>query len=222
MRAIIYLRVSTEEQSNSGLGLEAQERVCVEEATRLGFTNVTIYKDEGISGSVPIDERPSLSQALNSLRKGDTFFVAKRDRIARDMFIALSVEEFLKTRKAVFISVAGEGSGSDDVSGLIQRRMFDLFAEVERQMIRSRTKAALHSKKLKGERIGGIPYVYKLGRDGIHLEACDREQEVITLVKTLSAKGYSVRRTASYLNNKRIVSRSGNKWGKTQVWRMLK
>src|SRR5579872_2313827 len=160
MKAIVYVRVSTDEQTKSGLGLEAQKRICQEAASKLGVDEIQTFSEEGISGSTPIAERPILSAAIASLSKGDVFIVAKRDRIARDMFIALSVEQLLKSRKAVFVSAAGEGSGteSNDVSGLIQRRMFDLFAEVERQMIRSRTKAALQSKKIKGERIGQIPY----------------------------------------------------------------
>lgn len=223
MKAVIYLRVSTDEQAKSGLGLEAQKRLCEEAAAKLGITEIQVYSDEGISGSVPIAERPVLSEALASLRKGDTFIVAKRDRIARDMFIALSVEQLLKARKASFISAAGEGSGADtnDLSGLIQRRMFDLFAEVERQMIRSRTKAALQSKKLKGERIGAIPYGYTLSSDGVHLAVCEREQKIIALVKELKAKGFSSRGTVLFLNEKGIPSRTGNLWSRTQITRML-
>jgi DNA invertase Pin-like site-specific DNA recombinase len=223
MKAIIYTRVSTDEQSKSGLGLEAQKRMCMEAATKLRIADVQIFSDEGVSGSVSIADRPALSQSLASLRKGDYFIVAKRDRIARDMFIALSVEQLLTSRKAVFVSAAGEGSGTDtnDVSGLIQRRMFDLFAEVERQMIRSRTKAALQSKKIKGERIGQIPYGYSLSNDGIHLVLCEREQKVIALVKELKSQGVSSRETVNYLNKNKILSRTGNIWGRTQIVRML-
>ena len=223
MKAVIYLRVSTEEQSKSGLGLEAQKRMCEEAAAKLGITDVHIFAEEGVSGSIPIAERPILSEALASLRKGDTFIVAKRDRIARDMFIALSVEQLLKARKAIFVSAAGEGSGADtnDLSGLIQRRMFDLFAEVERQMIRSRTKAALQSKKLKGERVGAIPYGYSLSSDGIHLVVCEPEQKIIAMVKKLRSKGHSSRGTVDFLNKKGILSRTGNLWSRTQIIRIL-
>ena len=223
MKAIVYTRVSTDDQVISGLGLEAQKRVCYETANLLGASEILLFSDEGISGSISIEDRPALRDALGAVSNGDTFIVAKRDRIARDMFLSLTVERILTNRKAKFVSVAGEGSGlgNDDVGGLIQRRMIDLFAEVERTMIRSRTKAALQSKKLKGERIGTIPYGYKLLSDGVHIDLCETEQQVIALIKTLATEGYSQHGTVSYLNRKRIPSRTGNRWGRTQISRIL-
>ena len=223
MKAICYLRVSTDEQASSGLGLEAQQAACLKSALLLGITEVQVFTDAAVSGSVPVEDRPGLTSALAALRKGDFFIVAKRDRIARDMDTAVTVERALKSRKAVLISAAGEGSGAgvEDTSALMQRRMFQVFAEIERQMIRDRTKAALQAKKSKGERVGAVPYGYRLSCDGTHLEVCEREQEIISLVKELQAKGISSRATVEFLNDHNVQTRTGNKWQRTQITRIL-
>ena len=126
--------------------------------------------------------------------------------------------------RARVVSAAGEGTEADgdDIGGLIQRRMLDLFAEVERQMIRARTKAALAEKKRKGERVsGGIPYGYRLASDGIHLEPCEREQEVIALVASLRADGASYRAIVATLNGNGIPPRSGKAWHLAQIQRII-
>ena len=76
MKAIIYTRVSTEEQSQSGLGLEAQESACRTFAGTLGASEVLLFTDAGISGSKGIEDRPALTEALAALRKGDILIVA--------------------------------------------------------------------------------------------------------------------------------------------------
>ena len=76
MATIAYLRVSTDEQASSGLGLEAQLA-----AIRAAATPDAVFTDDGYSGSNI--ERPALHAALSALKKGDVFMVAKRDRLGR-------------------------------------------------------------------------------------------------------------------------------------------
>ena len=222
MKAILYTRVSTEEQSQSGLGLEAQERACRTLAGTLGASEVLLFTDAGISGSKGIAERTGLREALVVLRRGDILIVSKRDRIARDMFVILSVEQIVSKRGARLLSVAGEGSDSEGVTGLILRTMADLFAQVERETIRVRTRNALQVKKSKAERIGAIPYGFKLADDGMHLEMCEREQRVIDLVQKLRSEGLSLRMIVRKLNERAVTTRSGNPWQLTQITRILK
>ena len=221
MRAIIYTRVSTNEQVESGLGLEAQMNACLAKAKELGASETLPFTDAGISGSAEIANRPGLTAALACVKRGDVVIVAKRDRVARDMFLSLTVERLIKTRKATFVSVAGEGS-TDDLSGLMQRRMFDLFAEVEREMIRSRTKQALGVKKSRSERVGTIPFGYQLSTDGIHLEANPKEQDIITLVLSLREGGLSFRQIVAHLNTEHIPTRTGNSWKLPSVFNIAK
>jgi DNA invertase Pin-like site-specific DNA recombinase len=220
MRALIYTRVSTNEQAESGLGLEAQMNACLAKAKELGAIETIPFTDAGLSGSTEIEERPGLWAALSQINRGDVLIVAKRDRVARDMFLALSVERMIRAKKATFVSVAGEGS-TDDLSGLMQRRMSDLFAEIEREMIRTRTKAAMQTKKAKGEYLGTVPFGYKLCDDGIHLEPDTQEQDVVTLVQSLRKK-LSFRAIVKYLNDNGIPSRTGHRWNIQQVFNIAK
>jgi DNA invertase Pin-like site-specific DNA recombinase len=109
-RAIIYLRVSTDEQAESGLGLDAQLASAMKKAKEIGAGPILTFSDPGISGSTPIDKRPGLSQALATIGKGDILIVAKRDRLSRSLPIAIAIEELLKTRKANLLSANGEGT----------------------------------------------------------------------------------------------------------------
>ena len=78
-----YVRVSTDEQRRSGLGIEAQESSIRQAAARHGYTLAAIQRDEGISGNKALDHRPGLLSAIAALKRGDVLIVAKRDRLSR-------------------------------------------------------------------------------------------------------------------------------------------
>jgi DNA invertase Pin-like site-specific DNA recombinase len=108
MSTIAYLRVSTDEQAESGLGLDAQ----LESITKAFEAPDGVFRDEGYSGKDP--NRPGLTEALEALRRGDVLVVAKRDRLARDTFLSLWLEKEVKRRGARIASAAGEGTDSDE------------------------------------------------------------------------------------------------------------
>jgi len=66
--ALIYLRVSTEEQAERGCSIAAQREECRAKAQELGATEITGFVDEGVSGSIL--ERPALVAALEKLKAG--------------------------------------------------------------------------------------------------------------------------------------------------------
>jgi site-specific DNA recombinase len=219
-RAIIYLRVSTDEQAKSGLGLDAQLNSAMKKAKELGATQILTFTDAGVSGSTPIEKRPGLSQALAGIRKGDVLIVAKRDRLSRSLPIAIAIEELLKNRKATLISANGEGTGesTDNVSSVMESRMSQIFSEIERQMIRDRTRAALAVKKSRGERVGTVPYGYQLSKDGIHLELNPPEQKVIRAIQSLREQGLTFHKIVAKLNHDCIPTRKGTPWQYRTVW----
>jgi DNA invertase Pin-like site-specific DNA recombinase len=221
MKAIIYTRVSTDEQVSSGLGLAAQFKACQRIAEDLSVSEILHFSDAGISGASSIEERPGLTAALLALRRGDTLIVAKRDRIARDQLTTLLVERAVKSKKPKLLSVAGEGTGEEGISGMMQRGMFDLFAQLEREMIRTRTKSALGIKKARGERVGQIPYGYCLSDDGVHLTPTANEQKIIAEVLALRKSGLSIRSIVAAMNEKRIPSRTGNQWQLKQIQNII-
>jgi DNA invertase Pin-like site-specific DNA recombinase len=164
-RAVAYLRVSTEQQAESGLGLEAQRVSVTAAAARLGLTLVETCVDAGTSGSLAMEDRPVLLEAIARLKRGDVLLVAKRDRLGRDVIAVALIERLIAKRGARFVSAAGEGTDSTDPSGLLMRRLIDSFAEYERLMIATRTRAALAAKPRRGEWVSGvIPFGYRLAR----------------------------------------------------------
>ncbi len=101
------------------------------------------------------------------------------------------------------------------------RETLDLARAYERAIIRSRTRAALAAKRSRGERIGTLPYGYRLATDGLHLEADGAEQAVITSVRQLAGEGLSQRAIVTHLAGRGVVGRKGTPLQQTQVSRML-
>lgn len=209
---IAYLRVSTDEQADSGAGLAAQQAAISSMAARMGGQIVAWHRDEGISGSASIEKRPGLMAAIEALGKGDILLVAKRDRLSRDMMLSCFLEKEAARRGARIVSAAGEGTETDDPTSMLMRRIVDAFAEYERQIIRARTKAALRAKRDKGERTGGIPFGFTLAADAHTLIADTKEQHTAELIVALRREGLSYRKIIAELDRQGVRPKCGAKW----------
>src|SRR5579864_6724647 len=108
--AVAYVRVSTEEQR---LGPEAQRAQIEVWAARAGVRVVAWCLDQGVSGAAPLETRPALVTALAELRaqKAGVLVVAKRDRLARSVEVALALERALQGVGARVVSADGTGNG---------------------------------------------------------------------------------------------------------------
>ena len=217
--AIGYLRVSTDEQR---LGPEAQRASIEAWAAREGVSVIAWHVDTGVSGATAIEARPALCAALAALREhgAGALVVAKRDRVARDVVIAATVERAATLAGARLVSADGTANG-DTPADAFMRTVIDGAAAYERGLIRARTKAALAAKAAKGERTGEIAYGYRLAADGVHLEEDPAEQGVIAIVVELRAAGLSQRGIVRELAARGVVSRGGRPLGLSQVQRLL-
>ena len=92
------------------------------------------------------------------------------------------------------------------------RNMVAAFAMYERALIRSRTKAALAVKRAKGERVGTIPYGYRLAADGKHVEEDSEEQATIARARALRADGLSLRAIGRTLLGEGHHPRTARAW----------
>lgn len=221
MAILAYLRVSTTDQAEAGNGLNAQRDACQAWAARQGETVAAVFEDPGVSGSKSLEHRPALLELLAGLKRGDVVLVAKRDRVARDVVISAMVEAAVERKGARLVSAAGEGSEDDSPSGLLMKRLIDSFAEYERAVIASRTKAALQAKKRRHERVGAVQYGYHLAADGIHLEIDEPEQSVIREARRLRYSGLSLGKVAAELAKQGLLSRVGRPFVAQQVKNML-
>jgi DNA invertase Pin-like site-specific DNA recombinase len=223
-RAAIYLRVSFEEQAESMHGLNAQEDAARACAVRNGWEVVGVFTDAAVSGSLGLSDRPAMLEAIGTLGRGDCLLVSKRDRIGRlDPMEMAMIESAVRRRGARIISAAGEGTESDDPSSILMRRMIDAFAEYERLIIGAWTKGALAAKRRRGEKTGGYsPYGFELAADGKTLAPCQREQDVIALVRQLREQGETLQAIAATLNDRGIERREGGQWDHQFISRLLK
>ena len=205
--AVAYLRVSTDEQH---LGPEAQRAAIEAWAAREGVAVVAWHTDAGVSGAAEIARRPALLSALADVREhgAGALVVARRDRLARDVMAAAIIERMATDAGARVVSAAGEGTDGHDPAAVLMRRMVDAFAEYERALIATRTRAALAVKRARGEATSHAPYGWRIGEGG-RLVADATEQEVIARVRALRASGLSIRDIAAALNAAGVQTRSG-------------
>jgi Resolvase, N terminal domain len=119
---------TTDEQRDSGLGLEAQQHALEQTAHRLSLPLTQTFTDAALSGSLSIDERPGLADAPNSLRRGDVLIVAKPYRIARDSFLSVLIEREATKKGARSVSAAGQGAETDDPAAIFTCCILDAFA----------------------------------------------------------------------------------------------
>lgn len=216
-RAVAYVRVSTEDQRQ---GPKAQRDAIERFAAREDLEIVSWHVDHGVSGAAPLDERPALGEALLGLRPGYVLLVAKRDRLSRDMAATVAIDAAVRKSRARILSA--DGFANDDTpENEFMRNIQASVAVYERQLIRSRTKAALQAKKARGERVGVVPFGFKLAKDGVHIANDTRESAVVDRVLELRAEGLGVRRIARACSKERLMSRGKKPLQETQVQRIL-
>jgi DNA invertase Pin-like site-specific DNA recombinase len=216
-----YVRVSSEGQAESGLGIEAQRAAIQATASRLALDLAAIHEDAGLSGALALEDRPGLLAAVDELRKGDVLLVAKRDRLGRDVVGVALIERLVARKGARIVSAAGEGTEQDGPTGELMRTIIDAFAQYERALIRARTRAALRAKRARGEMTGSAPFGYRPAHDGRTLLPVPCELEVLAFVRARRDSGVSLRDIAAELNARNIPAKKGGAWVHTAVRSVL-
>jgi site-specific DNA recombinase len=226
MKYVIYIRVSTEEQKKSGLGVAAQEKSCLDYIARNQQHPYVIFKDEAVSSGLRLEERKGLMDAVDCLQSGDILLVHSRDRFGRNIRENAILEYEIKKKGCSVVAVNMNTSDLDDGIAQLMTTIVDAFAQYERYLISRRTKAALARKKAKGERVGHIPYGFMLDSNKV-LTVNPQEQETLKRMYYLrKVEGLPFRRIASILNaegyrNRPTTNRQNGHWnhGSTsRVW----
>jgi DNA invertase Pin-like site-specific DNA recombinase len=211
LRAIIYRRVSTDDQATSGLGLDAQRDACVAVCRTRGWTLVADLADEGVSGKIEPERRPALSDALDRLCTGqaDVLVVAKLDRLTRSV---RHLGELLDRQRArgcrpwrlVILDVDVD---TTTAAGELVVNVMGSVAQWERRIIGERTKAALAAKRAQG---------YRLGRP-VTIPPTVRER-----AKELRDSGASITAIAAALNADGHTTGAGTPWKRSSVQKLLR
>lgn len=232
MKAYAYLRVSTDEQSTSGAGLDGQLHTIREWCAKNGAELAGVFTDDGVSGGAALDKRVALLDAVNALGKGDALVVSRRDRLSRDPVSAAVVERMVAKRKARIVSTAGEGTDGDSPTDVLLRRVVDAFAEHERLVIAARTRAALQSKRRRGQRVGTVPLGYRPDLPARHHRPDDdapaalvpvaEELAVVERIRAERAAGSTLRDIAAGLTRDRVPTKHGrSSWSHSTVQRIV-
>jgi DNA invertase Pin-like site-specific DNA recombinase len=150
MRAALYLRVSTTEQTT-----ENQERELRIVAERMGHEIVEVYQDLGFSGSKGRDKRPAFDRLHHdaNLRRFDLVMAWSVDRLGRSLQHLVAFLEHLRDCR-IDLFLHQQGLDTTTSAGRMMFGMLSVFAEFERSMIRERVTAGMKRAKAKGTRSG--------------------------------------------------------------------
>jgi len=222
MRAIGYIRVSTEDQAREGISLDHQ-RAKIEAYCELkDMELVSIIEDAGISAKNL--NRPGAQKIIRLAKRKrvDAVVVYKLDRMFRSTIDALETTQQFDKWGVSFHSI----QETLDTKSAMGRFFFTLtagLAEMERGIIGERTRAALRHKREKGEKTGGdVPFGYDVTGDG-HLVENLAEQKAIRLVRKLRLRGCSLRSICKELETMGYTTKTGRTcWNPKTISMILK
>src|SRR5918992_303806 len=208
-RVALLLRVSSEEQRDRET-IEIQDEFLRQYCELYSLRVADIYPDDGISGTIPLHERPEGRRLLEDAKAGtfDTVLVYKYDRLARPFRAAPGPHP----------NLSGLGGGLRSVTQPFEtataagRAMFHQlasFGEYERELIRERTQEGLHRAFSRGTHTGTLPFGYDLRRseDGTpHYEVVEEEAAILRQLFENIAGGATLYAEAQRLNTLGVPS----------------
>jgi DNA invertase Pin-like site-specific DNA recombinase len=180
-----------------------------------------VFEDPAISGGKPLASRPAWSRLLTAAKRTKAVVVvAKLDRLFRSVADAASIIAEFDKKNIQLVAIA-EGFDTTNPYGRAMAQLASVFAELERAMIRQRTRSAMSVKRARGERISGhAPFGWDFDSVG-RLVANPWEQQIIAHVRQLRAEGLSHRGMATRLNCEGILPKRGRRWMHTTVKSIL-
>ena len=216
--AVAYLRVSTQRQQRSGLGIEAQRAVIERFAASEGFSIISEYTEaETGKGADALDRRPQLAAALAAARKAKcSIVVSKLDRLSRDVAFVAG----LMAQRVPFM-VTELGRDADP----FMLHLYAALAEKERRLIADRTRAALQAKKAAGAALGNRANLAAAGSIGRASQAKTADQfarAVLPVLEAIRRSGASsLADIAKSLNARGVRSATGGSWHRSAVRNLL-
>jgi DNA invertase Pin-like site-specific DNA recombinase len=221
MKAIGYVRVSTDKQADHGVSLEAQAAKIRAMAVVHGAELIDIIVDGGESAKSL--QRSGMERLLRLVegKQIHAVIVAKLDRLTRSVKDLCTLLERFERRSVALISVA-ESLDTSSAAGRLVLNIMTAVSQWEREAIGERTRDALNHKRGRGERVGNIPFGSRLAADGEHLEPEPQEVATVSEIRSLRQQGATMRGIAATLNERAHRTRRGTPWRLESVARVLK
>lgn len=197
-----YLRVSSDEQDVNS------QKQGVEQFAKDRNWNIDKYiTDEGVSGGKDPDKR-NLGPLLQLLNKDDVIISSEISRLGRDLYMVMDILHYCMEKGCIIYTVKDKFVLGDDIQSKVLAFAFGLSAEIERQMIRQRTREGLRLRMKLGVLVGR-----PIGRlsENVKLDAV--KDKVIEQYNW----GVPLRRLAENFNvDRNTISRTLSRWGLTE------
>jgi DNA invertase Pin-like site-specific DNA recombinase len=218
MKAIIYTRVSTADQGKSGLGLQAQLDAVTEFCATENIKVLGHYQEtETGKGFDALEKRPQLAKALAHAKKeGAYLIVAKLDRLGRNVAF---ISSLMESKVPFIVSQLGKDADS------FMLHLYAALSEKERELISTRTKAALKVKKDQGAQLGNrtnLEAAQLKGQATNREKAAEFADKVLSMIVNFRNKGETLPAIADRLNSMGVNTRRGGKWYPSTVSNILK
>ena len=215
MKAVGYIRVSTEEQAKEGVSLANQRKRIEAFCVAKEWTLERIYADEGVSGATL--KRDSIQMLISDCRrdKFDVVVIYKLDRLTRSVKdLGFLIELFDKS--SVAFSSVSDNFDTTTANGKLVLHILGSVAQWERDIISERTRDALAHKREERQIYSPLPLGYEAGEEGKLVEN-EGELAIVKQIRTLRRRGLSYQRIADRLNGAGISTKRGKKWYKSTV-----
>jgi len=222
-KAVLYLRVSTSEQVIHGVSLMAQEERLLAYCTLQQLEVVQTYREEGVSGSKPLNARPQGARLLSMLRsrKAQHVVAMKLDRLFRNAEDALHQTSAWDSAGITLhlVDMGGQSLSTSSAIGRMMLTMMAAFAEFERNLISERTVTALAHKRSRRQVYNHTPYGYR--REGGDILKIPEEQRIIRMIERWRGQGETFQAIADRLNSENIPTKLGTHWYPATIRKIL-
>lgn len=216
----IYCRISREKEQGKDRSINDQKKSGIEMAKKLGVA-YRIYIDEGVSGTLPIDKRPSFNELIDDIYKGDinSVFVYEQSRLERSPEVRFSLNRIFQENDVKVYTVNGlvtediESKAVGDIMSVVN----NLYVELTKRKIKS----VLRTNAEGGRAFAVNPFGYRTDDKGM-LVVDDKEAEIVKEIFKMSLSGIGTDSIAIELKNREIPTRRGGSWSGKQVQDIIK
>ena len=223
-KVVGYVRVSTEQQADEGVSLDAQRRKLEAYAEAMDLELVAVHVDAGVSAKRL--DRPALAAALADLDAGraDGLLVAKLDRLTRNIGDLATLRDRYFARYSLLSVV--DTIDTRTPTGRMMLTILTGMSEWERETIGERTADALAHLKAQGVQLGGEAIGWqRTGQKDEHgrrvIVRVDSEADAIERIQALRGEGLTLRAICARLEADGVPTKRGGKWSAKVVRSVL-
>jgi len=221
MRAIGYVRVSTEEQARGGVSLAEQRHAVGAYCVGLGLELVAVVEDAGVSARTL--RRPGLERALALLERGEAeaLVCTKLDRLSRSVRDVYELVERFTRRGLSLVSVS-ERLDTGSASGRCFLGILSVLSQMERELVGERTAAGLAEVRRQGGRLGAPGLGWRRGEERddagrLAVVEIPEERATVARLRQLRSEGLTLRAVAAAMEAEARPTKRGGRWHASTV-----